>query len=72
MRVMQIQVNGESRVVSKDLSLPDLLVSLEIPPDRIAIELNERVIRRAEWSKAVLQEGDKVEIVYFVGGGTKN
>ena len=72
MRVMQIQVNGESRIVSKDLSLPELLVSLEIPPDRIAIELNERVIRRAEWSKAVLQEGDKVEIVYFVGGGTKN
>jgi thiamine biosynthesis protein ThiS len=69
---MRIQVNGELRVVSPQVSLPELLDSLAIPPDRVAIELNERVIRRTEWPQAILQDGDKIEIVYFVGGGTDN
>jgi len=64
-----IQVNGESREVSEQVSLQELLHRLAIPRDRVAIELNEEVIRRAEWPAAILQEGDKVEIVHFVGGG---
>ena len=66
---MLIHVNGESREVLEQVSVQELLLSLAIPSDRVAIELNERVIRRAEWRNALLHEGDKLEIVHFVGGG---
>ena len=53
------------------MSLPELLRRLAIPRDRVAIELNEKVLRRAEWPAAILHEGDKLEIVHFVGGGMR-
>ena len=66
---MHIQVNGESREVPQEVSLGELLISLALPGDRVAIELNHKVVRRIEWSTVTLQEGDRVEIVHFVGGG---
>lgn len=64
-----VLVNGESREISEEASLEELLVRLAIPRDRVAIELNQKVIRRSEWSASTLHEGDKIEIVHFVGGG---
>jgi len=66
-----IRVNGETREVPQQVSLPELLRRLAIPRDRVAIELNEKVLRRAEWPAAILHEGDKLEIVHFVGGGMR-
>jgi thiamine biosynthesis protein ThiS len=66
---MVVLVNGESREISPEASLEALLMSLAIPRDRVAIELNRKVVRRAEWSRSTLHEGDKIEIVHFVGGG---
>jgi len=66
---LQIQVNGEAREVAEDLTLPELVASLNLKPEQIAIELNQCVVRRAEWSGKILCDGDKVEIVHFVGGG---
>ena len=66
---MRVQVNGEAQEVSSEASLEELLISLAIPGDRIAIELNQKVIRRADWPTSTLREGDKIEIVHFVGGG---
>jgi thiamine biosynthesis protein ThiS len=66
---MQVMVNGESREINSEASLEELLVILAIPRERVAIELNHKVIRRTEWSLANLREGDKIEIVHFVGGG---
>ncbi len=66
---MRIQVNGEPREVEEHLSLPELVASLNLKPEQVAIELNHKVIRRREWSEAILREDDKVEIVHFVGGG---
>jgi sulfur carrier protein len=64
-----IQVNGEAREVKENLALPELVASLSLKPEQIAIELNQKVVRRAHWESTVLQEADKVEIVHFVGGG---
>lgn len=66
---MKIHVNGEPREFSTQLSLSNLIEQLELPPQRIAVELNREVVRRANWDTTLLQEDDRVEIVHFVGGG---
>lgn len=67
---MRININGEPREVEDNLSLPELIGSLNLRPEQIAIELNQTVIRRAQWQTTNLRENDKVEIVHFVGGGS--
>lgn len=67
---MRIQINGESREVSEQSTLSDLVNELSLPPARIAIELNGEVVRRNDWVNALVREGDRLEIVHFVGGGS--
>jgi thiamine biosynthesis protein ThiS len=55
--------------VAENISLPELVAELNLKPEQIAIELNQNVIRRAQWDNTLLQADDKVEIVHFVGGG---
>ena len=66
---MLIQVNGEPREAKENISLEELVVSLALKAEQIAIELNQCVVRRALWESTQLREADKVEIVHFVGGG---
>ena len=47
----------------------ELVRRLALAPERVAVEVNREVLRRARWEEAVLAEGDRVEIVHFVGGG---
>jgi len=64
-----VQLNGESREVRDQATLDDLVSELSLQPARIAIELNKDVVRRGKWAETVLAEGDRIEIVHFVGGG---
>jgi thiamine biosynthesis protein ThiS len=66
---VQIKVNGETREMPDGARLKDLVASLNLAAERIAIELNQEVVRRGEWANTELREGDRVEIVHFVGGG---
>jgi thiamine biosynthesis protein ThiS len=66
---LRIQVNGESREVEDKLSLQDLVIYLNLSAARLAIELNQNVVRRGDWATVILKEDDRVEIVHFVGGG---
>ena len=68
---MLIEVNGERRDVPDALTLDGLVKSLSLAPERLAVELNQGVVRRADWPATTLREGDRVEIVHFVGGGMK-
>jgi len=69
---LHIQVNGEHQELPDGLSLEDLVQKLSLPATRIAIELNKNVARRGEWATTMLADGDRVEIVHFVGGGAAN
>ena len=69
-KLLRIQVNGETREAAENTSLPELVVSLNLKPEQIAIELNQIVVRRLQWPETVLRDGDKIEIVHFVGGGS--
>jgi len=66
---MDILLNGEKRKVNAGLTLAKLLESLEIRIGSVAVEYNEKVIPRRGLEQVVLNSGDKVEIVRFVGGG---
>jgi sulfur carrier protein len=64
-----IQLNGEPYTIDGDARLLALIEKLNLRRGRIAIELNQSVIPKAEWASISLRPGDKVEIVNFVGGG---
>ena len=66
---MRIEVNGESREVEPDTTLDELVNQLALVPTRLAIERNREVVRRTDWPHTKLTEGDRIEIVHFVGGG---
>ena len=69
---MRVQVNGEIRELPEQTTLNDLIRQLSLVPERLAIELNREVVRRARWPETFLREGDQVEIVHFVGGGSSH
>jgi len=66
---MKLQINGEARDFPAPLTLSALVEQLGMKPDRVAIELNRAIVSRAQWAKTTLVEGDRLEIVQFVGGG---
>ena len=66
---MQIRLNGEAKEVDEGTTLQALVEQLALAPDRLAVELNYEVVRRSEWPRVTLSEGDRVEVVHFVGGG---
>lgn len=67
--MIKIFINGENKELSENLNLDQLLKQFSLPTERVAIELNKEVIRRKDWSETEISEGDKLEIVHFVGGG---
>ncbi|HEX7529503.1 MAG TPA: sulfur carrier protein ThiS, partial [Pyrinomonadaceae bacterium] len=68
-RTLLVQINGESRQVRDRSTLDDLVSELSLAPTRIAVELNQQVVRRDKWAQTILADGDRIEIVHFVGGG---
>ena len=52
--------------------MDDLVSELSLPQARIAVELNHKIVRRTEWAETSLNDGDRIEIVHFVGGGAAN
>jgi thiamine biosynthesis protein ThiS len=66
---ISILVNGEAHTVRAGETILDLLRTLEIDPERVAIELDRRIIKQPRWGETELREGAAVEIVQFVGGG---
>ena len=68
---MQILVNGERRDAAVGTTVGDLLRELEIRPDRVAVEVNLEILDRQEFARRGLREGDRVEIISFMGGGSE-
>ena len=66
---IQIQVNGEPRASRTGMTVSDLLRDLAIATERVAVELNLEILDRQDFDRRRLQEGDRVEILSFIGGG---
>jgi len=67
--VFTIQLNGEPYTVNGDARLAALIERLKLKRGRIAVEINQAVIPKADWDSVEIRPGDRVEIVNFVGGG---
>jgi len=66
---MRLTVNGEVREAPDSATLAELLASMGIESGRVAIERNREIAPRSQWSEIALKDGDRLEIVQFVGGG---
>lgn len=69
MATINISLNGETREVPGEINLDHLLELFSLPRQRVAIELNNDVVRRADWPETIIRDRDKIEVVHFVGGG---
>jgi len=66
---MRLVINGEERSFSEGLTLTVLVEQLGVKADRVAIELNRNIVHRDAWAATMLRDGDRLEVVHFVGGG---
>ncbi|MBI4598143.1 MAG: sulfur carrier protein ThiS [Candidatus Omnitrophica bacterium] len=66
---MNAIVNGQARQLPDGATVSKMLEALAIAPERVVVEVNLKILKRAEHTGTVLKEGDQVEIVRFVGGG---
>ena len=66
---MTLTINGENRELANVGTLADLIAQIGMKPDRVAVELNRELVPRDRWSNTPLSNGDRLEIVHFVGGG---
>ena len=67
---IEVQLNGDWRTIPDGLSVQELLEYLELEGGRIAVEVNRKIVRQADWSNWKIGVNDEIEIVHFVGGGT--
>ena len=67
--MISVVINGEAREVPEGVRLDHLLELFSLPPKRVAIEVNKTVVRKVDWPVIKISDGDRIEIVHFVGGG---
>jgi thiamine biosynthesis protein ThiS len=65
----QVTVNGERRSFPAETTLQELVLALNLAPERVAIELNRAIVKRELWTSTTIDSGAEIEIVQFVGGG---
>lgn len=66
---MTLTINGQPREFAALATLEDLIAELGLKQDRVAVEHNREIVPRAQWPATPLADGDRLEIVHFVGGG---
>jgi thiamine biosynthesis protein ThiS len=67
---MRLTINGETREARQGESLSSLLQSLGLAPNTVAVERNGAIVPRSRYGEEALMDGDRLEIVQFVGGGS--
>lgn len=68
-QTIELQVNGETRTCSPQMTLPQLLVQMGLNPRLLAVEYNGEILHRQFWDETEIKADDRLEIVTIVGGG---
>jgi thiamine biosynthesis protein ThiS len=67
--LMRLVINGKEQTFEGELTLVQLVEQLGMKSDRVAVELNREIVARSQWPETQLRDGDRLEVVHFVGGG---
>jgi thiamine biosynthesis protein ThiS len=67
---MKVTLNGKAEQLQDKINVADLLVSRKIRPEMVSVELNGAIVHRGKFATTELSEGDKVEFLYYMGGGS--
>jgi len=67
--MIEIVVNGEPKTAAEGQTILGLLRQLDLEPERVAVELDRRIVKQPRWAETELRAGAQLEIVQFVGGG---
>jgi thiamine biosynthesis protein ThiS len=68
---IKIFLNGKSEEIENEMSLLELLKRKNIRPEVVTVEVNEKMIDRKDYQTTIIKEGDKIELVFFMGGGSR-
>ncbi len=66
---IKIRLNGKTKIIKHNYKILNLINDLKLPIKKVAIELNQEIIDKKKISKIKIKNNDKIEIVYFIGGG---
>lgn len=66
---MKIYLNGKVEEIDNEISISELLKRKNIRPEVVTVEVNDKIIERNNFSNTIIKEGDRVEFVFFMGGG---
>ena len=66
---MEISVNGKTEQISEGSSIEEFIQLKNLNSDRVVVELNKNILKKDEWQKTILGNGDELEIIQIVGGG---
>lgn len=68
--MLEITINGKKETLDKNMNIAELLKRKNIRPEVVTVELNDNIVERDAYPAAILKSGDRLEFVYFMGGGT--
>ena len=66
---MKIVLNGKETEIAESTTLSNLLGDMKVTPQMVACEINSKIVRRAEYPKTLISEGDQIEVLQMIGGG---
>jgi thiamine biosynthesis protein ThiS len=66
---MNLFINGKKKELEEKMTIGRLLKARKVRPEVVTVELNDKIIEREKYGDTVLKEGDKLELVYYMGGG---
>ncbi len=66
---MKIIINGKTKEIPYEINIVELLENFSLPKERIAIEINKKVVRKKDWENIKVADADQIEVIHFVGGG---
>src|SRR5262245_33375618 len=67
---IEIRLNGEAKTLTESFSVVTLVDLLGLPKERVAVERNRAIVPKISWEKVIVAQGDELEVVHFVGGGS--